>query len=90
MNEYRHNSSEAIQRTQPGWFHPRRYYLNMLRKLIEYAIEKHIPTRNGILVDYGCDTMQGHIHLFDKVTKQHTKNTDAFTFLIVASAKKLT
>jgi SAM-dependent methyltransferase len=57
MNEYRHNSSEAIQRTQPGWFHPRRYYLKMLRKLIEYAIEKHIPNKNGILVDYGCGSM---------------------------------
>ena len=57
MNEYRHNSSEAIQRTQPGWFHPRRYYLKMLRKLIEYAIEKHIKSNNGILVDYGCGSM---------------------------------
>jgi hypothetical protein len=59
----------------------------MLRKLIEYAIEKHIPNKNGILVDYGCGSMQVHIHLIDKVIKQQNKNTDAFTFLIVASAK---
>ena len=32
--------------------------------------------------------MQILIYLFDKVTKQSTKDTDACTFLVVAKAKK--
>ncbi len=70
MNDYRHNSLEAIQRTQPGLFHPRRYYLKMLRKLIEYAIEKHLSSTKGVLVDYGCGSMP-YRTLFEQKVKSY-------------------
>jgi SAM-dependent methyltransferase len=67
--DYRHNASEAIQRTKPSLFHPRYYYLLQLKKLVEYAYNKYL-VKEEVLIDYGCGSMP-YKELFQQKVKEY-------------------
>lgn len=67
--EYRHNSNEAIERTNPSLFHPRYFYLRELKKLVEYAYDNYLKSEE-VLIDYGCGSMP-YRSLFQQKVKQY-------------------
>ncbi len=67
--DYRHNASEAIQRTKPSLFHPRYYYLLQLKKLVEYAYNKYL-VKEEVLIDYGCGSMP-YRQLFEQKVSEY-------------------